>query len=328
MPNKFSQHEIRQRVVQTLFTYEIQTETNLKVLEALKSDTEGLLMELKRDMKFVVRFQNDNLTIRDLSERMTELLNKLRKSYELLEVKDIDNSALGKALAFSRDFGGLSKKSSDKEAYDLYRAVFSNLNYQSILSLDLDPEFRVAERLVELNWAVYKSEDRSAATQFKTYQKFFDKTAHISILERITEDMFTPLKLQDELAKLIEKTETQVIQEAEANLSELKTYVLNYDNDSETEKTAPEYYLSLVDGILAKSSELDAEIGKYLTKGWSVGRLTRVERAILRLAAYEIQLTETPDVVAINEAVELAKDFSDEKSTKFINGVLTNFIKK
>jgi N utilization substance protein B len=53
-----------------------------------------------------------------------------------------------------------------------------------------------------------------------------------------------------------------------------------------------------------------------------------VEQALLRLGAYEILFTETPDLVAIDEAIELTKDFSDEKSSKFINGMLTNLIKK
>ncbi|MFX3860098.1 transcription antitermination factor NusB, partial [Streptococcus suis] len=71
----------------------------------------------------------------------------------------------------------------------------------------------------------------------------------------------------------------------------------------------------------------EANISKYLTKTWSFSRLTLVEQAILQVSSYEILYTETPDVVAVNEAVELSKDFSDEKSSRFINGVLTTFLK-
>ena len=83
-----------------------------------------------------------------------------------------------------------------------------------------------------------------------------------------------------------------------------------------------------MDGILEKQNVLDAALSEHLAKGWTFSRLTTVEQALLRLGAYEILFTETPDLVAIDESIELAKDFSDEKSSKFINGMLTNLIKK
>jgi transcription antitermination factor nusB len=64
-----------------------------------------------------------------------------------------------------------------------------------------------------------------------------------------------------------------------------------------------------------------------LKAGWTLDRLTLVEKNILRLGLYELlEYDETPQLVAVNEAIELAKKFSDEKSSKFINGILSQFV--
>ena len=55
---------------------------------------------------------------------------------------------------------------------------------------------------------------------------------------------------------------------------------------------------------------------------WTIDRLGFTDQAILRMSIFELLYTETPDIVVINEAVELAKTYSDEKVTKMINGVL------
>ena len=60
---------------------------------------------------------------------------------------------------------------------------------------------------------------------------------------------------------------------------------------------------------------------KYL-KSWPMDRLNKVDQAIVALGIYELKYTETPPIVAINEAVELSKKYSDEKVTKMINAVL------
>ncbi|MFP3513431.1 transcription antitermination factor NusB, partial [Peribacillus sp. SIMBA_075] len=71
---------------------------------------------------------------------------------------------------------------------------------------------------------------------------------------------------------------------------------------------------------------IDAEIKKYL-RGWQLERIANVDRAILRLAFYEIMFeAETPDKVVMNEAIEIAKLFSDEQSHRYINGVLSSFL--
>ena len=74
-------------------------------------------------------------------------------------------------------------------------------------------------------------------------------------------------------------------------------------------------------GVLENAESLDAEIAKYL-HGWTIDRLSKVDLAILRLAAYELRVGEVAPGVVINEAVELANRYSSEKSGAFINGVL------
>ena len=59
-----------------------------------------------------------------------------------------------------------------------------------------------------------------------------------------------------------------------------------------------------------------------LQTGWDIDRLSKVDKAILSVGIYELVYTETPSVVAINEAVELAKKYSDEKVVKMINAAL------
>lgn len=75
-------------------------------------------------------------------------------------------------------------------------------------------------------------------------------------------------------------------------------------------------------GIMAQLPTVDALIGRH-AKGWRTGRLSRVSRAVLRLGVYELLFMENiPAPIAINEAVELAKRFDDEKARPFVNGVL------
>lgn len=67
--------------------------------------------------------------------------------------------------------------------------------------------------------------------------------------------------------------------------------------------------------------KIDETIEQYLV-GWSHARISRVARAILRLGVYEILYSDVPDGVAINEAVEITKKYSEQKEASYINGVL------
>ena len=74
---------------------------------------------------------------------------------------------------------------------------------------------------------------------------------------------------------------------------------------------------------LLKKKEIDELADKYLVD-WKIERLNKVDKAILSIGIYELVFTDIPSIVAINEAVELSKKYSDEAVTKMINGVLDN----
>ncbi|SFP91295.1 transcription antitermination factor NusB [Caldicoprobacter faecalis] len=88
-----------------------------------------------------------------------------------------------------------------------------------------------------------------------------------------------------------------------------------------------EYILNLVNLFERYAQEIDGHI-KSFSKGWEFNRIAKVDLAILRLALCEILYRpDIPVSVSINEAVELAKKFSGDKSGKFVNGVLGGFIR-
>lgn len=82
------------------------------------------------------------------------------------------------------------------------------------------------------------------------------------------------------------------------------------------------YAREAVDGVTDHASEID-ELIETFALDWSLGRMPAVDRALLRLATWEILFNDQIDApVAINEAVELAKEYSTDESARFVNGVL------
>jgi transcription antitermination protein NusB len=90
------------------------------------------------------------------------------------------------------------------------------------------------------------------------------------------------------------------------------------------EKPSDPYLERLVTGAAEKMEEIDTVIKKYL-ENWTLERLASVDRNLLRLSVYELIYCrdEVPANVVIDEAIEIAKLYGDEKSSKFINGVLS-----
>ena len=82
-----------------------------------------------------------------------------------------------------------------------------------------------------------------------------------------------------------------------------------------------EFSESLFEGCIQNLELIDTEIKKHM-KEWDYEGIGKVEKAIMRLGAYEILVVKTDRAIIINEAVELAKALADEKSPQFINGVL------
>lgn len=85
------------------------------------------------------------------------------------------------------------------------------------------------------------------------------------------------------------------------------------------------FYEKIVNGTAEHLKEIDATLEQHLEK-WSLARLPKIERTVLRLAVYELlYMPETPKRVVLNEAIELCKTFGDDSSSKFVNGVLSKF---
>lgn len=86
-----------------------------------------------------------------------------------------------------------------------------------------------------------------------------------------------------------------------------------------------QFYEKLVTGTMNHREEIDAALVKQL-EHWSLDRLHKIERTVLRLAVFELLYNEdVPERVVMNEAIELCKTFGDEKSGRFVNGVLSKF---
>lgn len=96
------------------------------------------------------------------------------------------------------------------------------------------------------------------------------------------------------------------------NVDDIIKEVLEIDN---------EFVKEIVYGVLTYQNEIENQANKYL-EGWNINRLGNTDKAILEMSIYELLYTDTPDIVCINEAIELAKLYSDDAVCKMINGVL------
>lgn len=96
---------------------------------------------------------------------------------------------------------------------------------------------------------------------------------------------------------------------------------------SEIEKSSSEYTNMLIDKVIENQKDIDLLINKYLSN-WTLDRLSLVDQAILEVATYEIIYTDIDIKIAINEAVELAKKYSDDKVKSMINACLDKIAKE
>ena len=122
---------------------------------------------------------------------------------------------------------------------------------------------------------------------------------------------------------------------AKKDKAEIEEFISNYsfaDGFKEEKKESfieksKEFALQLVNDVIGNMEKIDDIIPKYL-KNWKYERILAIDRNILRIGVAELVLREDiPYKVTINEAIELAKKFGDDKSGSFINGVLDNIVK-
>ena len=93
----------------------------------------------------------------------------------------------------------------------------------------------------------------------------------------------------------------------------------------EVEEVDNEFVKETVYGIITHEKDIDELANKYLD-GWNIDRLGNTDKAILEIGIYELMYTDTPNIVCINEAVELSKNYSDDSVRKMINGVLDKIL--
>ena len=138
---------------------------------------------------------------------------------------------------------------------------------------------------------------REIAVHLAYELSFTDKTAEELVAERLSRDGFAELAGEDELY-----------------------------SEAPNAKQA-EYIRALVCGVADHAPELDEFIARY-AKGWSFARIPRMAAAVMRTAMYEVlYMPAIPNSAAINEAVEIAKNYEPAEVVSFINGILGSFVR-
>ena len=111
-----------------------------------------------------------------------------------------------------------------------------------------------------------------------------------------------------------------------------QVFLLNNDtrniNDIISEYSDDEFIIDSVHGVVEKKDELNKMINKYLKEGWTINRLSLVDQAILSFGTYELLYTDTPNIVCIDESIELSKKYSDDEMPKVINAVLDSIFQE
>jgi len=102
---------------------------------------------------------------------------------------------------------------------------------------------------------------------------------------------------------------------------------LFFESNEIKDEEAKKYVNDVIFGIEKNKNEILNEIEKNLKEEWKLNRISKMDLSILKLAIYEIKYNEIPFKVAINEAVELAKKYGEDKSKNFVNGILASVVK-
>lgn len=129
----------------------------------------------------------------------------------------------------------------------------------------------------------------------------------------------TRTELREIATIILYQIELSKKQKMDYNVEEIISTNLEVDN---------EFVREVVYGVITYEKDIIELANKYITKGWTIDRLDQVGAAILKLGIYELNYTDTPDIVVINEAVELAKKYSDDSVRKIINAVLDKILKE
>lgn len=100
------------------------------------------------------------------------------------------------------------------------------------------------------------------------------------------------------------------------------------ENNEIEEESVKEYLKDIVNGVKVNEEKINNLISENLKSDWNIGRISKINLSLLKLAIYEMIYKEIPYKVVINEVVEIAKKYADDSSPMFINGILASIVKK
>lgn len=103
---------------------------------------------------------------------------------------------------------------------------------------------------------------------------------------------------------------------------------LYFESNNIVDERAKKYIKETITGIKNNQDEILKNIEINLKEDWKLSRISTIDLSILEIAIYEIKYSDVPYKVSINEAVELAKKYGEDKSKNFVNGVLASIVKE
>lgn len=127
--------------------------------------------------------------------------------------------------------------------------------------------------------------------------------------------------MRENAFKLIYSLEIQKTQDLKEQID------LFFESNNIKENETIEYIKDVIFGINKNNEQILKDIEQNLKEDWKIGRISKMDLSILKLAIYEIKYNNIPYKVAINEAVELAKKYGEDKSKNFVNGILASIVK-
>ena len=129
-------------------------------------------------------------------------------------------------------------------------------------------------------------------------------------------------EMREKAFKLIYSLEIQKVENVQEQIN------LYFESNNITDEEAKKYIANAVNGIEEHQEEILKDIETNLKEEWKLSRISKMDLTILKLAIYEIKFTDVPYKVSINEAVELAKKYGEDKSKNFVNGILASVVKE
>lgn len=130
--------------------------------------------------------------------------------------------------------------------------------------------------------------------------------------------MATRSLLREKIMVILYQYDLMKSNNLDCNIDDIIKDNMDFDND---------FVKDIVYGVITYKDELD-KLANSKMKDWDISRIDKTGAAILRLALYELKYTDTPFIVVINEAIELAKKYSDDSVRKIINAVLDKVVKE